>query len=127
VIGARTAADAGATSEAAALVRRFQRVAWAALGVLLATGIYNVVVLVPLFQASDSMPRFMWTLTAKIALFGAAVAVTGVQQWSHVRTLGATGDPKALAGWLRLGRANLLLGALIFLLGVSLSLAGGIG
>ncbi len=103
-----------------------QRVAWAALAVVLATGIYNVIHWVSILQNSGGMQRFMWTLTAKVTLFGAVAAVTATQQWVHVRALGA-GEEKALDGYLKLARVNLLLGAVVLLLGVSLTVAGGIG
>jgi putative copper export protein len=124
LVGVKSATAAGAPAAAAALVRRYQGVAWTALGLVLASGVYNTFVWLDALRESPGLARFLWTLTAKVALFGAIVAVTGVQQWVHVRALGAAGDPKALAAYRRLGRANLALGALVLLVGVGLSLWG---
>ncbi len=126
IVAVRAARGAGSPAAAVAVVRRYQRVAWAALAVLLATGIYNIVPLIPVLQSGGGMQRFMWTLTAKVALFGAVVAVTAAQQWFHVRALGA-GETKAFDGYLALARVNLLLGAVVLFLGVSLTMRGGIG
>ncbi len=125
-VSVRAARSASAPGAGVAVIRRFQRVAWAALAVVLATGIYNVIHWVSILQNSGGMQRFMWTLTAKVTLFGAVAAVTATQQWVHVRALGA-GEEKALDGYLKLARVNLLLGAVVLLLGVSLTVAGGIG
>ncbi|HEX7126734.1 MAG TPA: CopD family protein [Thermodesulfobacteriota bacterium] len=126
MVAIRAARGAGSPASGVAVVRRYQRVAWIALVVLLATGIYNVVPWVPMLQSGGGMQRFMWTLTAKVALFGAVVAVTAAQQWLHVRALGA-GETKAFDGYLALARVNLLLGAIVLFLGVSLTVRGGLG
>lgn len=126
MLAVRAARAGGAPAVAASIVRRYQRVAWAALVVLLATGLYNIVPLVPVLQQGGGMQRFMWTVTGKVALFVAAAAVTAMQQFSHVRALGE-GEAKALDGYLALARVNLLVGALMLLLGVSLTVAGGLG
>jgi putative copper export protein len=124
LVGVRAARSVGAPAAAAALLRRFQRVAWAALAAMLATGLLNMMPLIPAMQASGSIRSFMWTLTMKVGLFGAIVAVTFAQQWVYGRAFAAEGHPKALAGYLRLARVNLLLGAAILFLGLGLSRGG---
>lgn len=124
LIGARAAGSVGAPAAAAALLRRYQRVAWASLAVLLVTGLLNAMLLVPALRAGGLLQSFMWTLTLKVGLFGAAAAVTFVQSWLYGRALAADGDPKVLGGYVRLARLNLILGAAVFFLGLSLGRGG---
>ncbi len=124
LIGVRAAGSVAAPAAAAALLRRFQRVAWVALALLLLTGLLNVMPLVPTLGAGGLLESFMWTLTLKVGLFGAAAAVTFTQSWLYGRALAAGGEAKALAGYARLARVNLVLGAAIFFLGLTLGRGG---
>ncbi len=124
LVGVRAAGSVGVPAAAAALLRRYQRLAWVSLAVLLVTGLLNVMPLVPGLRAGGLLRSFMWTLTLKVGLFGAAAAVTFVQSRLYGRALAAGGDPKALAGYVRLARLNLILGAAIFFLGLSLGRGG---
>ncbi len=78
LVGVRAARSVGAPTAGAALLRRFQRVAWSALAAMLATGLLNVMPLISATQASGSIRSFMWTLTLKVGLFGAAILFLGL-------------------------------------------------
>lgn len=124
LVGVRAAGSVQAPAAGAALLRRFQRIAWLALAGMAATGIPGAMLVIPVLQAGGSISSFMWTLALKIALFGAVVTVTFVQHWVYGRALVGGGDSKALAGYTRLARVNLLLGAVILLFGLGLERGG---
>lgn len=65
-----------------AVARRFNRIAWPAFGVLVATGIWNVVELDPVWDSDHGR-----TVMAKIAV----VAASGLSAFLHARSTTRTG------------------------------------
>lgn len=87
VLGALVPALRAAGAEVPrAAARAFNRVAWPAFGVLIATGIWNVVAV-----RSDDHGTYRTTLIVKIVV----VAASGVTAWLHSRSTSTTG----LAVW----------------------------
>jgi putative copper export protein len=65
-----------------AIARRFNRIAWPAFGVLVATGIWNIVALDP-----DWNSQYGRTLMVKLAM----VAASGASAFTHARARSRTG------------------------------------
>lgn len=89
----------------ATIARRFARIAWPAFAVLVATGIWNVVVVHPSRQSSS------WRVALWIKL--AVVAVSGLSAWLH----GRAHTRASLAAW---GGVSGLTALVALLLGVLL-------
>ncbi|PYM97008.1 MAG: hypothetical protein DME04_00205 [Candidatus Rokuibacteriota bacterium] len=114
---------AGTFAEAA---RRGRPVAWTAIALVAATGLYNVTRLGPLERVMESGAALI--LAAKFMLVLAAVAVAGQRDFAQVprltRALAAGDDPRpalSAIGWL--DRIVLLLALVVLYLGLAISRA----
>jgi uncharacterized membrane protein len=123
------AGTAAGLDAAARAVRRFRRVAWAAIALLVASGIYNLTRLLPALQASQgAVPRL---LALKLFLVVVVVMLAAHRDFGLASRLlrdvaAGRGGEQVLRRIAWLDRIVLLLGVILLYLGLAVS-RGGIG